>query len=202
MEKLIPVNHWENTLLGLDGQRFAIRDAFAQCYNAGPAKLRPGLNPHWERGRSQFLSPVSTAKHQEWCSGPESPSAHDGSSEIKSFPHFYSSSPNSAQPPRKLIKQFTESSWNIMSSGRVWLYIPGGLCRAGVLDMAPKPTWGSFHLLFWVVQSSSQPWAGTFTHCFSSRWCRAGCLEENNSKKKAEGYKRAGWSPRELGHCR
>ena len=103
------------------------------------------------------------------------PPTHDGSSQIKSIPHFFGSSPNSAlpssaQPRRKLVKQFVESAWSIMSSGRVgWAKASRqtGLHIPRVLGTAQNPTSGSGHLQR-AVRSGSHLQADRFTYSSTS----------------------------------
>lgn len=61
---------------------------------------------------------------QQGCSSSDFPPAHHSSSQIKSIPNLFLSFPSSAllssaQPRRKLVKQFIASARNIMSNGRV-----------------------------------------------------------------------------------
>lgn len=140
MEKLIPINHGENTLLELDAKPFGICNAFAQHYNAGPAMLHPELKTPARMGPVSVFKPCFHAKPSRGMLQLQFPPAHDSSPQIKSIPHFFTSSPNSmllssAQPHRKLIKQLIESSWNITSSGRVWWAGASrqtGMCIPGV----------------------------------------------------------------------
>jgi len=76
VEKLLPINHGENTLLRLDTKPFGICDAFAQCCNTGPAMLKTPVRT----GSVSIFKPRFYAKPPTWAKNP---------SENRASPHLY-----------------------------------------------------------------------------------------------------------------